>query len=448
MGDSLYHTERSLAKILYANLRLRNTWGGPPKEDAAEIVRAEDSDDGFIADLAFSESGSHLVACASSGDVYVFEPHSGKLKFCMRKAHNDPVTRVRFVSDMQFLSGSVDCTLALWDLRNPKAPLNILRGHSSPIRSIDFDENSNMIISSSLDAQVRYWHLPSFQQPKTEYSSDDESLLGILFSCSNLNHLCISHNTAVCINAHGTMFLIGNLDVRHVKEDFRKRRIRFDESIKMQLCWFDPNASFHSKNRVCVIESDEYCPVPGALVSKISHVLFHPTLPLLLMRITTSRKAMFRQETRDWTCICNMQQWMGLGTSYGINTNFYGSNVFRETLVHANEETRYASFREKKPDFTSCGRLIASPDKYGVRLLGYLDQRENGQNSVKTESVLTQMFQSSRPSFWPSGPSELAVVRTIERPTNSTICCKFAPNDLILAVGDSKGHVSFYQPQL
>ena len=450
--NAVYHYERKLTKALYVRMQIRNTWEwSPPKEESDIVVRrAPSSADevGFVSDLNFSQDGRRLAASSTNSSIYVFEPNTGKMRVRIGDAHGDAVSKVKFVSDTQLVSGSADCTIALWDLRKPTAAVNILRGHGKPIRSLDFFHETDMLVSSALDGQVCYWHLPHFQATRSENkrNSDEESTVrGILFSCQNFVRMCATDKMIVCTNSKGTIHVIENLDLLHLKHDLKN--VRFDESISMQLSWFNPNASLKRRNRIRVFEADEYSPLPGSLISNITHISFHPTMHIMLMRISTSTKNQFRQMVRDWTCICDLKQRLCIqnGTNSHFGMSCFGANILEEILLFASEETRFASFREKKLSFTSCGRVIASPDKFGFRLLafsGNLDTCDNVQSTVQRSNGFAS------PAFWPTGPKELTVIGKLERPTNSTTCCKFSPFDMILAIGDCNCHVSFYQPKI
>ena len=448
-GESTYYREWWLARGLYSCMQLRNVWEVPATGNAGEeetgIVAAQDpsaDEIGYISDVEFSQDGRTLVACSTGNALYIFEPNTGRLRHTIRKPHADAVSKVRFVNDRQFVSGSADCTLALWDARKPTASVNILRAHSRPIRSIDYDSNSGMLISTAQDGQFRYWHLPSFQTPGNQaQETDTPGLRGVLLTCPNFSQACLSlsNRIAAWINTHGTIFVVDNLDVQHLRYDLKS--LRFDESIKMQLCWFSPNASVNKRNKIRVIEAEDYSPALGSTVSNVAHSSFHPTLPAVLLRLTTSRKLGFRQDVKVWTCISNLQQHCLGSDAFGGSS--FGTNVMEETLLFSTTETKYSSFREKKPCFTPCGRLIASPDKYGIRLLGFSSGLDTCETAYRRSCI-----SSGTLWFWPSGPADLVTIRKIERATNSTICCKFSPNDMLLAVGDSDCSVSFYQPSI
>lgn len=437
-------------KMLYTQLHVSSTWEyeSPATGQLPQPVR----DPGFITDLDFAPDGRYLVASCTNKEVYIFNCHNGRLLNRFEKAHNDAVSRVRFVSDFHFVSGSVDGTMVLWDIRKQGTELGKLIGHTKPIRSIDYDRNLDWIISSAQDGQVRFWYLPSIggqvEHSLAGANEDNSPYRGILLTCPNFNQACLGPKALVlCKDASSTIFVIENLDLLHMREDLKNKRL--DESFKFQMSWFTPNASPTKRNRIRVFECEDYSPVVGATVSSVSHLTFHPYLPLLLLRLTTNRRVSFRQELKDWICVCTLQetyrQYSHQASNMGFLMTGFGSNIIDETLLFQSEEERFASFREKRVSFSNCGRLIASPSKFGVRVMSFSKEM----HSIDELLILKKSITAG--SMWPInplGPAELLTCCSIERPVGSTICCKFSPTDTILAAGDSNNQISFCQPVL
>lgn len=457
-AETDFYSQWWLSRALFPRMCLRSTWEKPlrnPHEDVVVTESAQDGGAGFISDLDYSPSGRLLACSCTCNAIHVLDPNRGCTIRAWDKPHSDAVSKVRFVSDDQFVSGSADCSVAFWDMRFPAKAISILRGHSKPIRNLDYLSDPSTLVTASQDGDVRYWHLPTFavRQPEPDRQSmtesDDEGSLvrGILFKCPSFNMCRFSDSMAVCVNSHATLFIIDNMSVRHLTEDLNN--MRFDESTKIQLCWFTPNASSTRRNRVQVVESDEYSPEGGASISKVTHLSFHPSLPISLLRVSTSKRTLFSQEIKEWTCVCNLKQQLSLQDPTVFNMNAFGTNVLEETLLFAIEETRYAPFREKQPSFSLCGRVIASPDKDGVRLLGFSSNTGLCLSPVTTRKNPCPMDSLFTAGFWPNNPSPLVPLAHLPGPHKSVICCKFSPADnMLLAVGDSQNHVAFYKPKL
>ena len=445
-----------LLRALFPRMCLSNVWERPIRKAHEDVVVAENDDAiGFISDLDYSPTGRLLAGSCTSNAIYVFDPNRGSLIKTFNKPHNDAVSKVRFVSEYQFVSGSADCSVGYWDMRFPSKALNFLQGHTKPIRSLDYLSNTSTLITSSQDGFIRYWHLPTFAlknpEPSLESSmrSDQKGSLirGPLLKCPNFNLCQFSESLAVCANTNGTLFYIDNLSVQHIKDDLCN--IRFDESTKLQLCWFAPSASSTRRNRVQVIEHDEYSPVAGARVSSVSHLSLHPSLPILLMRNTTTKHTQTSQEVKDWTCVCRLKQQLSLQEYSMLDMNGFGTDVLEDRLLFSIEEMRYAPFREKQPCFSLCGRVIASPEKHGIRLLGFSSNVGTCQSPVTTRRNPCPMDSLFSAGYWPNNSSPLEVLAHLPGPEKSVVCCQFSPVDnTLLAVGDSECHISFYKPKL
>ena len=488
--DAIVFQDRwRLSKLLYRQLQLRNSWRyDPPIEEDIEEerirARVQPKSAAFVTDIDFSPEGRFLVGGCADGSVPIFISSSGKLlhrtdtitsEMSTTAAAsegegaggigtNHPATvksavmRVRFIGEHQFVTGSASGIVALWDVRKPGVCVNRLLGHGgSAIRSLDFDPESDCIISASHDGQVRFWYRPAFQV-RTEHQDSDEQFCafrGVLLDCPRFNQACLSKGTrsstrklVICTENTGNMFLIDNFDLRNLKNDLKL--LRFDDTIKLRLSWFSPsNASPFHRNRVSMLECEDYCPQREASVSAVSCIVFHPFLPVLLIRLTTTRRNLYSREVKDWTCISTVK--VPLSDDHHTKSKSelqslmkgFGSNIVEgETLLFVAEEERYAPFREKRVCFSNCGRLVASPNKTGVRLLGFSEDLH----------LLNSVEQRSSFSLWSFGSlshSNFVPIYTVEGNQSSpTLCCQFSPVDILLATGDLNGHISFYQPKI
>ena len=452
VSESAFYTRWGLLRAFFPRLCIRNTWGSRlhfPKDVMVptELSVLGDADDsGFISDLDYSPSGRLLVASSSSNSLFVLDPNRGSVVKTFYKPHKDSISKVQFVGEYQFVSGSADSTIGYWDIRHPEKPLNFLSRHTRPIRSLQYLASNNYLISSCQDGAIRFWHLPTYAVELQKDDTDDSLVHGILLKCPNINQCYFSESQgmAVISNHDGSVFVLHNLSVSHIREDLGN--LVLDGSSYMQLFWFKPDATPGKRNRVTLIDNSEYSPIQSASVSNMAHLSIHPSFPVSLMRITTLRSAHVSREVKEWTCVCRLKEQVTPSTNdLAQYMQLYGSNVMDGMLLYATEEKRYASFREKQPSFSMCGRVIASPDVEGVRLLKFSLNMGTCSSPIllKNPASMDCVFQ---PSNW---LTPLEEVTRLPGPHKSVLCCKFSPSDqTLLAVGDSDGQISFYHPKL
>lgn len=451
--ESRYNQLWLFSHLLYSKLALKRKWikPPPPENDDGTPSQSEACHGGFISDLAFSSDGRYLVAGSTSCDVYVFDPNTTRPEIIIHRANPDAITRVCFTGNTKFVSGSANGSLMLWDVRRTSEAVCSLVGHTKVIRSTDYDSEEDILVTSASDDQIRYWKVAECQLLRQDGSGDEgvaNQPCDVLLSCLNVSLACMSLSCKklAFITTSGSLFIVDNLDINRLKADMH--RFRFDNSILLQLSWFNPNSALNSRNRLRVIESDDIVPASLAKITKVNYMGFHNTLPLLVARVTTSRQLMFGQEKKEWTCGYNLQEMSDTAALYYSHKcmSSFGSDVIQEKLTYSTEEERYNPLREKRLSFSGCGRLIASPGKRGIRLLSYSNAL-NMPFDMKAGGRKQSPFLSSD-SLWSSSTTDFNVFSNIEMPENSSVCTKFSPHDYMLAVGDINNQVYFFQPVL
>lgn len=456
-ADSPFYDQWSLSRELFPRMNLRSAWDSREflendvRVPVAQSGMVDDDKTGFISDLDYSPSGRLLAASSSSNHLFVLDPNRGSIIKTFNKPHKDAISKVRFVDEYQFVSGSADTTIGYWDLRSPTKALNFLQGHKRNIRSLHYYPSNDTLVTSCRDGDIRYWHLPSFVvNSENTDEEEDPFTQQVLLKCPNLNQCYFSelHNMALFSNHSGTIFIIHNLSVPHLKEDLG--HFVFDDTLQMQLCWIKPNSSPDKRNRLVVVDNSEYSPLADATISNMAHLSLHPTLPISLMRITTARVTNFSREVKEWTCVYNLKEQSltapNITNELDRYMQMYGSNVLEGMLLFTIEESRYASLQEKQPGFSLCGRIIASPDVQGIRLLKFSQNMGTCTSPIKNISSLDSLLYSNE---WSTYPSALEVATRIPAPEKSVLCCKFSPNDnTLLAVGDAEGQIRFCNPKL
>lgn len=444
MSDSAHHHDLKWMRMLYPRMTMF--------KELRKFVAENDGRctpiDGFIGDLAFSKDGRKLLAASSTGEVYMCDPNTYKFS-AQIKASDDATLKVLFTDERYFVTTATDCIIKLWDVRNTKRCISTLRGHTSIVRSLDYDEDSCKLISSSYDFNIRYWHIPSYQIEREENESDSEETAlhrGVFFKCPDFALSAISWpcKKLLCVNSKGVIFAIDNLDIAHLKKDMRYARL--DDTLPLLLSWITPNPSSTKRNSLKVIDSSDYnVSYPQYSVNKIHHLAIHPSLPVALIRFSTSYKTLYSNKMKDWTSIYKLKTKYVVPDIASFNAvRAFGADILEENLLFASEETRYCTMFEKKPSFSKCGRVLASPDKNGVRLLGF---SENLDMPLAEDADVPPPPLASEARAWGHEPSKLHTITTIPRETDTVMCTKFSEVGLQLAVGETRGRISFHQPR-
>lgn len=445
MTDSKHFTalDLSLSKLLYSKLSLRQQWTNSTLDGAAAI-NPRYGRNFAIQSLAYSYDGKRLISGTNDGNIFIFNPNTGKRTHAINGAHGGSINCLGYMNDNQFISGSVDSTIALWDLRKLAEPINILRGHGSCIRELISNKNSKeMLLSSSMDNDIRYWHLPSFQSVDDALDADNdknEEFRGVVGTCPNLSQLAVSpdNDCLTIVNSQGTMFVVYNVDIIELSKMLKM--VRLDDGLVMQLAWFNPNCSLSKKNRIRILSSDEYTPPGQGVVSRVLGTEFHPQHCMLIMRVCFSHA--FGLNSSEWTCGMNLHQKQSSFDASWLTIHSYGSEVIEETLLFTKREERHGLV-DKKYSFSKCGRLFSSPGKQHVSLLAFSD--ELGDPFVCTKKKKPESLMSMFTGFTAHNSlSEVAVISLTEQVS----CAKLSPTDIILAIGTEQGHVSFYQPHV
>ena len=415
------------------------------------LVMPPESQEVFsIFDMSFSSDGKILFAGSADKNIYTFDPNTGKATGGIKQAHNGNIVSTCYIKDYQFVSGSDDSTIALWDLRKSTEAVNVLQGHGSSIRELAYNENiGDMLLSSSLDSTIRYWHIPSFQSQNDRQVSDNEEnehFRGVLANCPNLSQLALSPSGQwlTVVNSQGSVFIVYNLDVIHLSRVMKT--LRFDDGLVMQLAWFNPNCSLTKKNRIRVVTGDDYAPPYRGSVSKVLGIKFHPMHCFVLMRVSLAQTMGFGSSVSEWTCGVNLRQLQSSFDSSWLTIHSYGSEVVEETLMFLRQEER-SGLTDRKYSYGSCGRVFLSPGKSHVSLLGFSSNFDDPYACSKKKRKLPfgGMFMNADSFGSCNNFAEIANINMLE---GQVSCAKFSPVGILLAVGDKNGQVCFYQPSV
>ena len=435
-----------LEALLYPRMHLRNICEAPQQSVEPGTRQRSRIINELVSDLDFSPDG--LLLAASSGNcLTLYDPQRGRSwkNLWNPMKTNSTITGLVFTGDKKFAVADVNGSIGVFDARKFTVPLNVFRAHSQLIQSLNYDASCEWLISTDSNGLMQYQYLPAFEISGVDLQKDLH--YGTLLTCPVLNQFAIGFDTekkaqmlVMCSKNNGSLYIVDNLDMRNLENDLRS--IRFDDSLKLHLSMSPALAAPNRRNRIRMIDQDEYLPGANLSISKFAQALFFPHSSVLLLKFTTKKKSLLGMETKDWLSCVKV---VDTRQSHSVLLKSYGANVLNETLLFVTEEVRFATLRDKKASITQCHRIIASPTKEGIRLLSF------SPHLPALETVLRRKHLSSdvMSMFWPTGPEDMYTVATMPSTNSFPLTCKFSPaNNLLLAVGDNDGQVLFYQPKL
>ena len=436
-----------LEALLYPKMHLRNVCEAPQQPVEPGTRRSSRILTELVSDLDFSSDG--LLLAASSGNcLTLYDPQRGRSwkSLWNPTKTNSTITGLIFIGEKKFAAADVNGNIGVFDARKFTVPLNVFRAHSQHIQSLNYDASCEWLISTDSNGLMQYHYLPAFEVSGVDLQKDLH--YGTLLTCPVLNQFAITSDMekkrqmlVMCSKNNGSLYIIDNLDLRNLENDLRS--IRFDDSLKLHLSMSPALAAPNRRNRIRMIDQEEYLPGANLNISKFAQALFFPHSSILLLKFTTKKKSLLGMETKDWLSCVKIDE---TRQSHSVLLKSYGSNVLNETLLYVAEETRFATLRDKKASITQCHRIVASPTKEGIRLLSF------SPHLPTLETALHRKHHSSSDvmsMFWPTGPEDMYTVTTMSSSNAFPLTCKFSPaNNLLLAVGDNDGQVLFYQPKL
>ena len=170
------------------------------------LVRTIELDDGRATSLALD--GGRALTGHANGRVVLWDlERAQKLASVQRNVAS--IWSVAFTGDAdKFAAASHDWKIALWDARQPSAPLHVLEGHENAVQALAYAPGPMLIASGGADKTVRLWDATTLDLKRTYRGNRD-------------------FVTAVAFSPNGRMLAGGALDGRiQVWSSLSSRRLR------------------------------------------------------------------------------------------------------------------------------------------------------------------------------------------------------------------------------
>ncbi|KAK9328608.1 WD40-repeat-containing domain protein [Lipomyces starkeyi] len=183
--------------------------------------------------LSFAGHGRNVVTClqfdaeriitgSDDRSINIYSTHTGNLRARLR-GHEGGIWSMQYVGNT-LVSGSVDCTVRVWDIEKGICT-HIFYGHTSSVRCLQImqpvrtgtapdgkpimEPNDRLIVTGSRDASLRIWRLPDQDRdpeylPQSFPDNDD----GPFFLRALLGHT----HTVRDISGHGDFLVSGSYD--------------------------------------------------------------------------------------------------------------------------------------------------------------------------------------------------------------------------------------------
>ncbi|XP_045472959.1 DDB1- and CUL4-associated factor 10 [Harmonia axyridis] len=126
---------------------------------------------GGVFNLEFSQDGRLLVAACEEKSVLLYDAATQKCFKTITEAHSNCVNCVRFLDAHTFATCSDDKTIKLWDLRNLRKETRSLYGHSNWVKNIEYSKSENLLVTSAFDGSIYTWDIKGDSEYNTPYNT-------------------------------------------------------------------------------------------------------------------------------------------------------------------------------------------------------------------------------------------------------------------------------------
>lgn len=388
---------------------------------------AEEGPLGSIFNLEFSPDDTYLVAVLAGRAFELYDPRVCKKIHRRQNAHDDCVNCVTFLTGPRFATCSDDCTIRVWDSRNLRASLGILRGHQNWVKNIEYDVSSGILFSIAFQDGVRFWDLRDLHQ--YSYDADQNNLIKTLTDpvrmrlAPNGSKMFVTSRKSRCMvisNFNGSSLL----EVQDLHGEFLsdQKNQHIHEKLQNLSC-----------NRPSV---HTLCGNQGMRKYRVvMSAAFHPTGDFIGLRHTdVSSVRVEGQIHQELTCL------------YDLREDCYTPCVAPELAQH--KYLRYVD--DKSPEdsrdyikeicFSSDGQVLASPYRNGVRIFS-VDPR-----CTPPDHYFDSRYHSPHKDYCCPDFEKTLCLPDIH--SSSVLTCRFARHDFIIASGSLTGTVAFTSPKI
>ena len=109
----------------------------------------------YAKDICFSPDGRHLAICSDYREIVIWSIDSGTV-VCTLRGHKGLINAVKWAASGKLIaSGSVDCTVRLWNWEDSGEMFTLKNGND--VTSISISSDSRYVAAGSYDNAVHVW---------------------------------------------------------------------------------------------------------------------------------------------------------------------------------------------------------------------------------------------------------------------------------------------------
>lgn len=172
-----------------------------------ELVEKFGGTQGAIRAVRFNKDGNYCITCGSDKTIILWNPYK-KLKLQTYSGHSQEVLDADCSHDHAFVcSGSADKSVFYYDVATTKI-IRKFRGHVGRVQCVKFNKNdSNLIISGSIDSKVKFWDLRSRSfDPVQEIDDCKDSVTYIDLIESEILICCLDKHNRIYDLRYGKLY--------------------------------------------------------------------------------------------------------------------------------------------------------------------------------------------------------------------------------------------------
>ncbi len=373
---------------------------------------------GSVFNIEFSPSDSVALTACSNNAILGYDPRINSLKsiYLIPHAHEDCTNCITFIDATIFVSCSDDKTIRLWDLRNLKSPIYILKGHTNWVKNIEFNQKSQKIFSTAFNDGIREWDMNKLNSYSCEESDNlvlklkDPVRMRIAPDGSKM-FVSLRRNKCLVIDEFDGSDILQRHDVVKTLQEHQTSKPSDFQALKSNKPSLHVISGLSGNNSYRAVMS----------------VAFHPSSKFVALRhIDVKRKYLEGELTTLYD--------LRTPSENPISTIESTSKNFLKYIDERSSDDTIDFIKEFC--FSPDGRILASPCGHSVRLL------------AADPSCASMELRCDDRILSPGHCLDFEVVGTVYGHTNPTLSCRFAHHDVLLGTGCFKGQVLFHKPQL